>query len=347
MLLPARYSFVGESTEGGMGDIHFCKDEHLDRLVVLKLLKDEDEGRRLLDEKKALIRLRSKHVVQLYDVIKVECSGTIKTGLVLECIQGKDLSSVTITDGQIYILWQIACGLVDIHKEGLIHRDIKPENIRFSEDGIVKILDFGLSRAEGEEAKTQSIIGTPIYMAPELWKRENIAFTQAVDVYAFGVTAFSIIASKIPKALLERPPKPISFGIVEQFCKEFPRDIMGLLYECLKYDNQERPSMAVVEESLRCHLLHNRHRALIVLNGKRHEMSSASQKSTIRGSDGSSLSIRYDGSRFVADDLSGMVSVNNIPISKDFVFPGSCVLSFGSSGRTFATLDISNPEVTS
>lgn len=347
MLLPERYSLAGESTEGGMGDIHLCKDEHLDRLVVLKLLKDEEESRRLLDEKKALLRLRSKHVVQLYDVIDAECNGQKKPGLVLECIAGKDLSSVTITEGHINILWQIACGLVDIHKEGLIHRDLKPENIRVADDGIVKILDFGLSRAEGEEAKTQSIIGTPIYMAPELWKRENIEFTQAIDVYAFGVTAISIIAKKIPKAFFERPPKPIPSDLVDQLCSELPKDIRGLLNGCLSYKYQERPSMVDVENSLRSHLLYNRHRALIVLNGKRHEMSSMSPKSTIKGSDGSSLTISYDGSRFVADDLSGAVSVNNIPISKDFTFPGSCVLSFGSTGRTFATLDISNPEVTS
>lgn len=71
-------------------------------------------------------------------------------------------------------LWQIACGLSDIHSAKIIHRDIKPNNIRVDENKIVKILDFGLARSSGTEAFTHSVIGTLGYMAPELWKRKTL-----------------------------------------------------------------------------------------------------------------------------------------------------------------------------
>ncbi|UQQ18148.1 protein kinase [Salmonella sp. WGH-01] len=71
-------------------------------------------------------------------------------------------------------LWQIACGLSDIHSAKVIHRDIKPNNIRVDENKIVKILDFGLARTSGTEAFTHSVIGTLGYMAPELWKRKTL-----------------------------------------------------------------------------------------------------------------------------------------------------------------------------
>ena len=105
--------------------------------------------------------------------------------------------------------------------------------------------------------------------------------------------------------------------------------------------------MSAVEEILRSHLLFNKHRALIVLNGQRHEINSTKTKSTVKSSDGSSLVIRYDGYKFFAEDVSGAVCANNYALQKNTELPNSCVISFGASGsgRTFVTFDVSNPEV--
>jgi serine/threonine protein kinase len=90
MKLPNRYSIKDANLGGGMGDVFECIDNHLDRKVVLKLLRSGEENRRLLDEQKALIKLRSKHVVQLHDIIKVN-KNPLQIGLILEHIEGHDL----------------------------------------------------------------------------------------------------------------------------------------------------------------------------------------------------------------------------------------------------------------
>lgn len=206
-VLPERYSLKSTELGGGMGDILICKDNHLDRDVIVKLLKDGEEERRLLDEQKALLKLRSKHVVQLYDLIDITVSEKTKKGLVLEYINGVDLNYNPSESHpeKLKKLWQIACGLSDIHSAKVIHRDIKPNNIRVDENKIVKILDFGLARTSGTEAFTHSVIGTLGYMAPELWKRKNISFDQKIDVYAYGVLVLDLFGIEKPDELYEHP----------------------------------------------------------------------------------------------------------------------------------------------
>ena len=75
MKVPERYKAAGNSIGGGMGDIYACLDNHLNRKVVFKVLKPGQENRRLLDEQKALLQIRSKHVVQLFDIVEVEVGG--------------------------------------------------------------------------------------------------------------------------------------------------------------------------------------------------------------------------------------------------------------------------------
>jgi len=196
MQLPSRYRLAEQLPPGGMGEVFECIDTHLDRRVVLKILKVGEDDRRLLDEQKALVKLRSKHVVQLYDVIST--NETIpQKAIVLEHIDGQDLTPCSSIDEGLKVLWQVACGLSDIHSADVIHRDIKPNNIKINSTGLVKIYDFGLSRNSGPEAQTRSLIGTPGYMAPELWQWSgDISFEKSIDVYAFGILAFNIL--KLP-----------------------------------------------------------------------------------------------------------------------------------------------------
>ncbi|WP_208604732.1 protein kinase domain-containing protein, partial [Pseudomonas lactis] len=98
--------------------------------------------------------------------------------IVLEFINGETLSSASFSadTNYLHLIWQISCGLADIHSHEIIHRDIKPGNIKIDGEGVVKILDFGLSR-NNAAAETRSIIGTPVFMAPELWGDQTIALT--------------------------------------------------------------------------------------------------------------------------------------------------------------------------
>lgn len=84
MLIAGRYEPTGAAAWGGMAEAHRLLDTHLSREVILKRLRNPHDARRLIDEKKALLKLRSKHVVQLFDIIRYDYSGTPETGLILD-----------------------------------------------------------------------------------------------------------------------------------------------------------------------------------------------------------------------------------------------------------------------
>jgi serine/threonine protein kinase len=170
-LIADRYEPTGNAAWGGMGEVNECIDKNLSRKVMLKRVFKASDMPRLMDEQKALIKLRSKHVVQLLDVVKFDWNAQTITCLVLEYIDGQDLDKISFKPDLDYqkVLWQVASGLADIHAAGVIHRDIKPENIRRDKFGVVKIFDFGLAREVGKDDKTRSIAGTLGYMAPELF----------------------------------------------------------------------------------------------------------------------------------------------------------------------------------
>ncbi|CAG9170362.1 Serine/threonine-protein kinase PknD [Cupriavidus pinatubonensis] len=347
MISPDRYVLVEEGVGGGMGDIYHCMDTHLNRRVVLKVLKDGGEDRRLLDEQKSLVKLRSKHVVQLFDLATIT-QDREKSALVLEFISGKNLGVGDYTPGYDYlmVLWQIACGLSDIHASNIIHRDIKPQNIRVDDGGVVKIIDFGLSRDSETDAHTRSIIGTAIYMAPELWGSPVISFDKSIDVYAFGVTALALLKAPPPAAILERPPKSVDKGALAALEKTLPSDVVTLLEACLSYRAADRPPIGEVEALLRKHLLHDKHRALLVMGGKNYELSATSRRVTLTYGTIGTMVVGYDGFRFFVEALSGIVSVNNNSIAVGAELPNCCVITFGTAPvRSFVTFDVSNPEV--
>lgn len=351
MIVPSRYSATGNSVVGGMGEVHACTDEHLNRKVVFKVLKHGEESRRLLDEQKALLQLRSKHVVQLYDVVEVVDDGLTKRALVLEYIEGQTLGfhSFDIGFDFVELLWQIACGLAAIHEVGIIHRDIKPSNIILSLGGVAKILDFGLSRNAGVDAHTISAIGTPLFMAPELWSRDAVSFDQSVDVYAYAITALMLLKErKLPAELFAYPPKPLIPHSLSESLVGLPPDIVDLLERCLECTPEKRPVMHDVECILRKHLLFNKHRALLVVDESIHELHVGAAVANIIINPDVAISIRYDGMIFVVSSLLGPIYINNIPAVVGMELPGCCVITI-VLGRTrkFVTFDVSNPEVMS
>lgn len=351
MKVPARYKISGNSIGGGMGDIHACIDTHLERKVVFKVLKAGQEVRRLFDEQKALLQIRSKHVVQLYDIVEVDVEGQIGQALVLEYIEGNPLKfGEFVADVRLlHVLWQVSCGLSEIHKAGVIHRDIKPANIMLDSSGVIKILDFGLSRNQGEDAHTVSRIGTPAFMAPELWGTQDISFDQKIDIYSFAITAISLLkGGRIPKELTEFPPGQIKPGALESIFSGFPKDVIKILEFCLSREPSHRPSSSEIESVLKKYLLEGKHRALLVAGDKVHELHRASPQANITINPLGSIGIKYTGTEFVVVSFSGAVTVNNSPIADGMSLPGCCVLTFGVGRyRQFITFNISNPEVMS
>lgn len=351
MTLPTRYELNGTNETGGMGDILYCKDRHLQRNVVIKLLKDNAEERRLLDEQRSLLHLRSKHVVQLYDIVSI--NGQI--GLVLEFIEGQDLSNEVFSEdmiGLVSTLWQVACGLSDIHGSGIIHRDIKPNNIRRDKTGVVKVFDFGLAR-KLDSAKTKSIIGTVGYMAPELWRHGEVEFTPAVDVYAFGVTALALTQARVPQRLLEHPPQAVGNGWLQANLPNLDPNIVSILEQCLAYAPENRPTVVKVEQVFRRHLLKDRHKGLLVMDNQVKELNSNNRRAKITSTLGTTLNgeitIEYDGYDFKVVAYAGAVFINNYQVVvTGQILPEASVITLGNGKkRGFVTFDISNPEVVS
>lgn len=347
MLIPNRYRPLDASDKGGMGEVLFCIDEHLQRKVVLKHLQPGVETRRLLDEQKALSKVRSKHVVQLYDIVTINKAGTQYPALILEYIDGETLTIGNYSANIEYLklIWQISCGLADIHKHDIIHRDIKPGNIKIDSEGVIKILDFGLSRNH-DDAQTRSIIGTLNFMAPELWNRgQTIKFDSSIDVYAFGVTCYVLLSKNIPSALTKQPPFQPSLDEFSVAFAGLPKEVSKILHRCLATDKASRPTMQEISELIKKQLLKNKHRATVVLNGVVHQLDNNNRKITLNATIGK-LTIEYNGLEFIVAKVTGNVYINNTSVSAGNIVPGCCVLTFGNgSGRTFVTFDVSNPEV--
>lgn len=193
---------------GGMGEVYLAVDEHLGRRVAIKVLpqntfRDEAARRRFRTEARALSRINHPNVATIFDF-----SADGETDfLVMEYIPGTTLDEVVakrLPEAEIIRLAaQIAEGIEAAHAEGVLHRDLKPGNIRITQDGRVKILDFGLAKLrvadEGDPtesvAQTRTVKGTLPYMAPEQLCGSSDART---DIYALGVILFQLTTGRLP-----------------------------------------------------------------------------------------------------------------------------------------------------
>jgi serine/threonine protein kinase len=351
MLICGRYEATGNMNAGGMSEAHECQDVRLQRKVILKTLRKAHEQRRLADERKALLKLRSNHVVQLLDVIEFENLGAKYPCLVLEYIDGNDLAegSFDVGSGYLAVIWQVAKGLAEIHGQGIVHRDIKPDNVRLDKEGVVKIIDFGLSREIGVDNETQSAFGHLPYMAPELLGKPPLVFTTSADVFAFGVLALSISKGGLPEWCRTRSSKAPPPGLVSGHIPNLDLRIQQMLQRCLSDDPKIRPDIGEVVADIEKVLLRDRHRARIVIGGKVSEIHSGSRTASpsisVSGNVASLVTIEYNGDDFVVHKIIGEVRANNNSLSVGDILPLTCVLAFRHGNNYYyATFDTSNPE---
>jgi serine/threonine protein kinase len=349
--LPPRYVLDGDSGHGGFSDVIYYNDTHLERKVAIKTVRDKNETARLDDEITALLQLRSKHVVQVFDIVKDNDS----FGIIMEYIDGDDLfTSKYHSQSSIHllkVLWQIASGIYDIHKARLIHRDIKPNNMKLDSEGIVKIFDFGLSRNAGLEARTVGFKGTQGFSSPEQYTHAEVSFTPAIDIYAFGVMALFLAKDSIPQPLLAMPPRKVPVNAFD--CERLnPYPPLKLMFEkCLEQNPTNRPSITEIQNEIGKYLLFDKHQAIAVMNGTSYILNSSSKSVKLGFGNIGSFEIHYNGFDFILKNVLGEVFVNNTPAQSDNEIPGACVVGLGSSSRPyyerqFMTFDVSNPEVT-
>jgi serine/threonine-protein kinase len=324
----------------------------LDREVLIKELQLGVDQRRILDEVAALTSIRSKHVVQIYDVIS-DRRGAI-VGIVEEYIPGPDLTgSIPVEDLNEFlrIAYAISCGLSDIHASGRVHRDIKPNNIKFDAEGCLKIFDFGLARDPQVNAATQGAVGTPGYMAPELCVDDDEVahFDETIDVYAFGVTMLQLSMRTLPRPLRKIPPHlPCTEADFRSLGLGLPSDVATEMNACLELRGMNRPTMADIRDLIGAHILRGRHRATFVVQGTVHVLQASLRAVTIT-LPGGVARLSYDGLRFAVSALSGDVYINNVRVVSQQHLPRSCVVTFGGpalgANRVHVPIDVSHPEV--
>ena len=275
--------------------------------------------------------------------------------IVEEYIPGNDLTSYATPKTAaefLEIIYQIAEGIADIHAHDQIHRDIKRQNMKLDPEGCLKIFDFGLAR-NSTGASTMGEIGTPGYMAPELFETTpggHVSFTKAVDVFAFGATAVALALNSVPKPMRETPPVlPCDEADFSKLPLNLPADISSTLNQCLSKNSFDRPVMSDVAALIRRHLLRDRHRALLVSGKSSYSLHSGNRTVVLSVTNQGSITIHYDGLRFVITAVSGSVAINNMAAVVGNSLPGSCVIVLGSgangASRTSITVDVSHPEV--
>ena len=266
-IIKERYEIVEILGEGGMAFVYKAKDKQLQRYVAIKTLKpnyvnQEKFVDRFRREAQTAANLNHPNIVQIFD-----WGIDDEPYFVMEYIEGNTLTSIISGNRTVglndilYIGSQVANGLKEAHKRGLVHRDIKPGNIMITPDGKVKVTDFGIVSLQNEESditKTGAVLGTASYISPEQAQGKPVSFES--DLYSLGTVLYELIAGKPPftgdspiatatKHLTDKPEK------LSNFRKDIPKALENAILKLLEKRPSDRFKSA---EDLRALLLQQR-----------------------------------------------------------------------------------------
>jgi len=203
----AHFTVLGRLGEGGMGIVYRARDEKLGRAVALKVLPpefeaDETKRGRFLREARVAAAVTHPNLATVYEI--GESEGRIF--IAMELVEGRPLRALlgerSLPVGTVlHLMTQTAAGVAKAHAAGIVHRDLKPENILVSDDGHVKVLDFGLAKRPGDVMLVTGtgegmLLGTPAYMPPEQAHGQPV--TAASDVFSLGVLLHEMLTSQRP-----------------------------------------------------------------------------------------------------------------------------------------------------
>ena len=256
-VLADRYRIVRCIGRGGMGVVYEVEHVHIGKRLAMKLLHgdlagDPDTVRKLRREAEAASRLSDPSTVQVFDFGQ---SGGLAY-LVMELVDGQDLSQVLRREGTIpferlaRIVMEVCSSLAEAHSLGIVHRDLKPENVMVVETQSgerAKVLDFGLAslRASGNQSvsRTNAIVGTPHYMAPEQIRGDVV--DGRTDIYSLGALMYRALTGEPPLtgetaivvltrhlSVMPSPPSTIAPGI--------DAEVDAIVMRCLAKSKSDR-----------------------------------------------------------------------------------------------------------
>ena len=261
----AGYEVIGEVGRGGMGVVYEARNVRLNRPCALKMIlagvhASPESAVRFLVEAEASARLRHPNIVQVYHVGEADGLPFVE----MELVGGGGLEAKL--DGT---PWQagraaeqieaLARGVAEAHAIGIVHRDLKPANILIAADGTPKVADFGLAKflaADLGLTRTEMILGSPSYMAPEQAAGARDVGTPA-DVYALGAILYQLLTGRPPfkaPTILEtlEQVKAVEPVAPSRLAPRLPRDLETIALVCLRKEPHRRyPSAGALAEDLR------------------------------------------------------------------------------------------------
>ncbi|WNG27418.1 serine/threonine protein kinase [Cystobacter fuscus] len=203
-----RYRILEELGSGGMSVVYKGLDTALDREVAVKVLHPHlahksESRQRLAREARAVARLHHPNILEVFDF---SAEGAREAFLVTEYVRGRTLKEYVDGLGPLeppelaaMIVHEIAAALAHAHEAGVIHRDLKPENVMVREDGVLKLMDFGIARlldAEERMTLTGALVGSPAHMAPEIIEGHEAG--PAADIFSLGTILYGLVTGRLP-----------------------------------------------------------------------------------------------------------------------------------------------------
>ena len=261
-LIAGRYRLVARVGSGAMGVVWRAEDELLGRLVALKQVRlpggvdDETRDlayRRVMREGRLFARLHHAHAIAVFDVVDHDA----QPWLVMEYLPSQSLSEAVAAHGVLSpaaaarVGHQIAAALTAAHEAGIVHRDVKPGNVLLGPDGVVKVTDFGVSRAIDEPTITSNgmIAGTPAFLAPEVARGADADFRS--DVYSLGSTIYAAVEGRPPFGLDENALAQLHHVATGDYSPpQRAGSLTSLLERLLADDPARRPEMHQVRDEL-------------------------------------------------------------------------------------------------
>lgn len=249
-ILANRYEIIGKIGEGGMSDVYKALDKKLNRIIAIKVLKNEyaqDQTfvAKFRMEAQSAACLSNPNIVKVFDVGEEEGSHYI----VMEFIEGITLKKYIDRRGKlgireaIEVALQVAYGLEAAHSEHIVHRDIKPQNIMISKEGKVYVTDFGIARAVSGQTIKEKAMGSAHYISPEQAKGGHC--DERSDIYSLGITMYEMLTGRVPfegdstvaVALLHIQGEMVPPSVYEPL---IPVSLEKIILKCTQKDPEDR-----------------------------------------------------------------------------------------------------------